>query len=121
MLIAAGLNLLLGAASMASASGQFASPPARQVQSPRVVERGNLDGQAISKPLPAPGGVAGTVHVRVLVDERGNVVSARAVDGPPQLREAATAAARKARFTPTKLSGQPVKVTGVIQYNFVLQ
>src|SRR5262249_8767998 len=25
------------------------------------------------------------------------------------------------RFSPTKLSGQPVKVTGVIQYNFVSQ
>ena len=30
-------------------------------------------------------------------------------------------AARGARFSPTKLSGQPVKVTGVITYNFVAQ
>jgi hypothetical protein len=37
------------------------------------------------------------------------------------LQAVAVAAARQARFSPTKLSGQPVKVTGVIQYNFVAQ
>jgi hypothetical protein len=30
-------------------------------------------------------------------------------------------AAKLARFTPTLLSGQPVKVAGVITYNFSLQ
>jgi hypothetical protein len=37
------------------------------------------------------------------------------------LRAAAIAAARQARFAPTKLSGQPVKVTGIINYNFVVR
>jgi len=41
------------------------------------------------------------------------------VSGHPLLRAAAVAAARGARFSPTKLSGQPVKVSGVITYNFV--
>jgi protein TonB len=59
--------------------------------------------------------------VQVLIDENGNVVSAKAVSGHPLLQAVAVSAARQARFSPTKLSGQPVKVTGVIQYNFVAQ
>jgi protein TonB len=55
----------------------------------------------------------------VLIDENGSVVSASAVSGHPLLRAAAVQAARGARFSPTKLSGQPVKVSGVITYNFV--
>jgi protein TonB len=57
----------------------------------------------------------------VTVDENGNVVSAQAVSGHPLLQAAAVAAARGAKFSPTKLSGQAVKVTGVIQYNFVAE
>jgi len=41
------------------------------------------------------------------------------VSGHPLLRGAAEQAARGARFSPTLLSGQPVKVSGVITYNFV--
>jgi protein TonB len=61
------------------------------------------------------------VTVQITVDEGGRVVSASAVSGHPLLRAAAEGAARQARFSPTLLSGQPVKVTGVITYNFVLQ
>ncbi|QYO66445.1 energy transducer TonB [Leptolyngbya sp. 7M] len=61
----------------------------------------------------------GPVTVQVLIDEDGNVVSASAVSGHPLLRAAAAAAARQAKFSPTMLSGQPVKVSGVITYNFV--
>jgi len=64
---------------------------------------------------------SGTVTVQVLVDERGNVVSASAVSGHPLLQQSAVSAARQAKFSPTLLSGQPVKVSGVITYNFVLQ
>jgi protein TonB len=86
-----------------------------------------LNGKAISKPQPAYPAIAraarasGTVTVQVLVDERGNVVSASAVSGHPLLQQSAVAAARQAKFSPTLLSGQPVKVSGVITYNFVLQ
>jgi TonB family protein len=55
----------------------------------------------------------------VLIDENGNVISASAASGNPLLRAAAVAAARGAKFSPTKLSGQPVKVQGIITYNFV--
>jgi periplasmic protein TonB len=92
-----------------------------------VVSGGVLNGKAISKPQPAYPPIAkaarasGTVTVQILVDESGRVVSATAVSGHPLLQAAAVAAARQARFSPTLLSGQPVKVSGVITYNFVLQ
>ena len=92
-----------------------------------VVSGGVLNGKAISKPQPTYPPIAkaarasGTVTVQILVDESGRVVSASAVSGHPLLQQAAVAAARNARFSPTLLSGQPVKVSGVITYNFVLQ
>jgi len=92
-----------------------------------VISGGVLNGKAISKPAPIypPIGMAaraqGTVTVQILVDETGNVISATAVSGHPLLRAAAVAAAKQARFSPTTFSGQPVKVFGVITYNFVLE
>jgi protein TonB len=56
--------------------------------------------------------------VKFLVDEEGNVVSAQAIKGHPLLQVAAVAAARQAKFAPTKLSGKPVKVSGIITYTF---
>jgi len=103
-------------------------PPAATPTPPRApISGGVLNGKAISLPKPAyppiarAAHAAGTVVVQVLIDENGNVVSAHAVSGHPLLQAAAVGAARQAKFSPTKLSGQPVKVTGVIQYNFVSQ
>jgi TonB family protein len=56
--------------------------------------------------------------VQVTVDEQGKVTSASAVSGHPLLRASAVAAAYAARFSPTTLSGKPVKIKGVITYNF---
>lgn len=103
-------------------------PPPEPKPTPRApVSGGVLNGKAISLPKPGYPAIAraahasGTVVVQVLIDENGNVVSASAVSGHPLLINAAVSAARQAKFSPTKLSGQPVKVTGVIQYNFVAQ
>ena len=103
-------------------------PPASTPTPPRApISGGVLNGKAISLPKPGYPPIAraahasGTVVVQVLIDENGNVVSAHAVSGHPLLTAAAVGAAKQARFSPTKLSGQPVKVTGVIQYNFVAQ
>jgi periplasmic protein TonB len=103
-------------------------PPPEPKPTPRApVSGGVLNGKAISLPKPGYPAIAkaahasGTVVVQVLIDENGNVVSANAVSGHPLLIQAAVSAARSAKFSPTKLSGQPVKVTGVIQYNFVAQ
>jgi len=65
--------------------------------------------------------VTGAVSVQILIDESGRVVAAHAVSGHPFLTRSAEEAAQRARFTPTVLNGQPVKVQGVITYNFVLQ
>ena len=85
-----------------------------------------LNGRALSLPIPAyPASAkvhryAGVVVVKVLVNKEGKVSTAKDMcNGPPYLREAAVDAAMKARFSPTKLSGMPVKVYGVIFYNFV--
>ena len=103
-------------------------PPAPKPTPPKtIVSGGVLNGKAISKPQPAYPPIAkaaraqGTVTVQIVVDESGRVISASAVSGHPLLQQAAVAAARQARFSPTLLSGQPVKVSGVITYNFVLQ
>ena len=64
--------------------------------------------------------VSGQVQVRVIVDETGQVIRAEAISGHPLLRGAAVMAASQCTFTPTTLSGQPVKVSGVIIYNFVI-
>jgi TonB family protein len=66
-------------------------------------------------------GIHGTVNVQVLVDETGKVISAKAVTGHPFLAREAQKAAFQARFGPTLLGDQPVKVSGMITYNFVLQ
>ena len=108
--------------------GEPPPPPASTPTPPRApISGGVLNGKAINLPKPAYPAIAkaahaaGTVTVQVLIDENGSVVSAKAVSGHPLLQAVAVAAARQARFSPTKLSGQPVKVTGVIQYNFVAQ
>ena len=92
----------------------------------KPVSGGVLNGTAIHLPPPTYPEAAkrmrasGTVVVEVVLDESGKVVSANATSGPAILREAAVQAALKAKFSPTKLSGQPVKVSGVINYRFAL-
>ena len=86
-----------------------------------------ISAKALDKPAPAYPQIAkitrtqGPVAVEIVIDEEGHVISAHATNGPQVLRIAAQQAALQARFSPTKLNGQPVKVTGVITYNFVLQ
>lgn len=63
-------------------------------------------------------GIKGTVTVQILVDEDGKIIKAEAVSGPEQLRQTAVEAAYTARLSPTRLSGQPVKVSGTLVYNF---
>jgi periplasmic protein TonB len=100
-------------------------PPATPKPAPKTVSGGVLTGKCTSCGKPAyPAtakqvGASGAVTVQVLIDEEGRVVSANAVSGHPLLKAAAVAAARSSRFSPTMLSGQPVKVSGVITYNFV--
>lgn len=62
---------------------------------------------------------SGTVFVFVTIDEQGNVIEAKACSrGHMALQKAAEEAARDWKFSLTTLSGTPVKVTGVIIFNF---
>lgn len=121
-------NVVGGAPTKVVIADEPPPPDAPKPTPPRApISGGVLNGKAISLPKPPYPPIAraarasGTVVVQVLIDENGNVVSANAVSGHPLLQGAAVSAARQAKFSPTKLSGQPVKVTGVIQYNFVAQ
>ncbi|HSK64521.1 MAG TPA: energy transducer TonB [Pyrinomonadaceae bacterium] len=103
------------------------APPAPAPAVPKVLKVSRvLNSQAISLPPPNYPSMArqirltGTVIVQVLIDEKGNVVSAKATSGHPLLVPEAQKAALRARFSPTVLGDQPVKVSGVITYNFVL-
>jgi TonB family protein len=90
-----------------------------------TISGGILNGRAIKQPKPSypstarEQGASGTVEVRVVLDETGRVIWARAISGHPLLRHAAEEAAWQTEFPVTKLSGQPVKVSGVLLYNFV--
>ena len=86
-----------------------------------------LSGKAVSLPQPPYPSLAKQIHlqgpvsVQIVVSEEGKVISAQVVSGNPMLTTAARDAAMRARFTPTILNGQAVKIQGVITYNFVLQ
>lgn len=105
-------------------------PPANQPSTPKPlmkpVSGGVLNGKAVSLPSPEYPEMAkrmratGLVTVDVVIDVNGKVISAKASGGNALLQQAAVKAAYQARFSPTTLSGQPVKVSGVINYNFSL-
>jgi TonB family protein len=94
---------------------------------PKIISGGVVNGKAIILPKPefSPAAVAvgasGAVTVEVIIDEAGNVISAKSASGHPLLRASCEEAAKKAQFSPTILSGQPVKVKGVLVYNFVAE
>ena len=88
------------------------------------ISGGVLNGKALSLPKPEypvdarNAHASGAVVVQVTVDEQGNVIAAHAVSGHPLLQQVSVNAALLAKFSPTSLMGEPVKVTGVITYNF---
>jgi periplasmic protein TonB len=123
---------LLAGGSSATAGGPVVrgdgEAPARPVvRGPlKPVSGGILNGRALNLPVPQypdnarRARATGMVEVEVIIDVTGKVISATAIKGPNMLRPAAEAAAKQARFSPTLLTGQPVKVSGIITYNFTL-
>lgn len=97
-------------------------PPARPPL--KTISAGVINGKAMNLPKPGFPAAAravkasGAVSIQVVVDESGNILSASAVSGHPLLRQAAEQAAKNAKFSPTIMSGQPVKIAGIITYNF---
>jgi outer membrane biosynthesis protein TonB len=92
--------------------------PGQQKKGP--ISGGMLNGKAIYLPMPevSASEATGVVLVAVVVDEQGSVSEARAISGPANLHAAAVNAAKLARFSPTLLMGEPVKVSGTLSYNF---
>lgn len=92
----------------------------------KIMFGGELNSQAVELPAPTYPTAArlarakGRVEVEVIVDERGEVSSSRIASGHPLLSDAATGAARGARFSPQTVEGHPVKVLGLIGYDFAL-
>jgi TonB family protein len=85
---------------------------------------GVLNMKVISEVLPAypqkakDSDVEGRVEVQLLVNEDGEVIFANPLSGPEGLWADSVRAAVSARFKPTKLAGEPVKITGRIIFDF---
>jgi TonB family protein len=93
---------------------------------PKAINGGVLSGKAVKRvpptypPVAKAAGAEGPVTVQIVVNEAGAVESAKAASGHPLLQPAAVAAAREWQFSPTKLSGNAVKVSGTISFVFSL-
>ena len=91
-----------------------------------TISGGVVNGKALELARPAyprearANNDSGTVSVKVLINEAGKVVFACAVSGPKTLQMTSENAAYQSKFSPTRLKGEPVKVSGVITYNFKL-
>jgi len=94
---------------------------------PETIKEGFERGRVVALSRPAYPALArkahvqGTVGIQIIIDEDGKVIRAAAVSGHPLLYPVCLEAARNSQFTGSKLDGKPVKVVGVVQYNFVAQ
>jgi TonB family protein len=101
-----------------------AGSPPEQDRVLRPIDGRVINGRAITLPKPAypsaaaEARVTGAVNIQVSIDEAGNVITATVASGHPLLSAPAVEAAREAKFSPTRLSGQPVKITGILTYYF---
>jgi len=103
-------------------------PPVKKPIPPPIIKKSyvlNSTALQLPKPeYPAPAKiihVSGLVSVQVVIDETGKVISAHVASGHPLLAPAAVRAAYQARFSPTVVGDTKVKVSGIINYNFVLE
>ncbi len=89
-----------------------------------TISGGVLQGNVAKKVQPTYPAIAksaratGPVNVQITVNESGEVIDARVINGNPLLRDAALQAAKQWKFKPTELSGKPVKVQGIVTFNF---
>jgi TonB family protein len=92
----------------------------------RPVEVGSLIDKATQKVNPSypqtakMARISGVVTVYLEVDENGSVTTVQRINGPQLLKQAATDAARRWKFRPTVVDGQPVRVVGYINFSFML-
>lgn len=101
------------------------SDPATGKIKPSQVNAGVLNGKAthLAKPSYSPiarsDGARGVVTVAIHIDEEGKVIRAGAISGARALQNASREAACDSKFSPTKVDGNPVKVSGILTYTFV--
>lgn len=94
--------------------------------SERSVEIGSLIDKATQRVSPSypqtarAARISGIVTVYLEVDENGSVKGVQRTNGPQLLRQASVEAARRWKFRPTIVGGQPVRVTGFINFHFTL-
>jgi TonB family protein len=103
---------------------QISPPSLKQPQSIQQVVDDVLEGNAITRVEPTYPPAArlmrafGMVRVQITVSETGAVIEAKAISGHQALRSAAVDAANKWVFKPTTVDGMPIKVQGVLMFNF---
>ncbi|MEP6788926.1 MAG: TonB family protein [Acidobacteriota bacterium] len=103
-----------------------APPPVVTPVAPEFIDLGGLtENNAIKlvKPIYSQTAfklnIGGKVAVAVELDDKGNVTSAKALNGSPYLRKDSEDAARSSKFHPATFNGQPIKAKGVVTYNFI--
>ena len=96
-----------------------------ETAAPDLIDLGSLSeanavrmAKPIYSPLAVKSNITGRVTVKVMIDEEGNVTSAKAIDGHQLLRQGSEDAARRSKFKPAMYNGKPAKSTGAITYNY---
>ncbi|MBA3321409.1 MAG: TonB family protein [Pyrinomonadaceae bacterium] len=103
-----------------SSTAAPADAPAQPVEVGSLIAKAT---QRVNPPYPPTARSArafGKVTVYLQLDETGAIASVRRTDGPELLRRVAEDAARRWKFRPTVINGQPVRVSGYVSFNFTL-
>jgi TonB family protein len=85
---------------------------------------GVLNMKILNEPLPTypqkakDMNIQGRVEVQLLINEDGEVIFANPLSGPEEFWAECVKAAVTARFKPARLSGEPVKITGRVNFDF---
>jgi TonB family protein len=104
--------------------GEIEDEPPPKPSPPIRVSKGVQQGEALVKanpiypPIAKQINASGEVHVEVIIDEYGKVISAKAINGHPVLRSSAEEAAKKWVFKPTLLDNKAVKQPGILKFIF---
>ena len=87
------------------------------------IHEGNINSRAevlIRPKYPPEAGaarVSGSVLVEIVINEKGELLSSKAISGPPMLHATSEYAVRRSKFKPTTC-GTPLKIKGTIAYLF---
>lgn len=110
----------------AETNAPAAAAPNKPAPSEQPVEVGSLLEKATQKVNPSypqtakMARITGVVKVYLEIDEKGVVKAVQRTEGPQMLKQAATEAAKRWKFRPTVIGGQPVRVVGFLNFNFTL-